>query len=500
MRRKDGRPGLHWGMGKSVVVIGAGLGGLSAAIHARLEGCDVLVLERHDRPGGKAAAVTQSGYRLDPGPSIVILTRIYERLFRDAGRRMEDYLRFRRLDPFARVHFEGREPLDLPADLEACRSVLREVAPQDLAGFDRLIETLDQVAPLLDRTVFAHPMDRWWRLADPRLARFAMRFDLRASYKTLVDRMFGSDLLRAFFYGFPSYSGLTYHAKAPGALLIPYLMLREGVWWPEGGVGAIPSAFHRLACELGVEFRFGADVVGLDARDGRVRRALTSDGGAYEAEAFLVNRDPLTAGEWLGRKASLDPSFSYFTLHAGVPRLVPGLEHHTLLVPRAFEAAFEDLYVRRRFPDSPIVYVNATHLVDPSTAPPGCSNVFAVVTSPAIEDGWSWEEEAPRARQAVLRTLDAFGVGWKEDEAAFERVQSPPYFAAAHGNYRGSLYGPDARHWPWGLFPLFNRDPEIRNLAYVGGAVQPGAGMPMVTLGGRFAAGMVARTRRRSAP
>jgi len=287
---------------------------------------------------------------------------------------------------------------------------------------------------------------------------------------------------------------LTYHAKAPGALMVPYYMLREGVWWPEGGVGAIPAAFHRLAAELGVRFRFGADVVGMDVGRGRVLRVRTADGDVAEAEAFIVNRDPIAAGVWLGRPADLPPSFSYLTLHAGVPRPVPGLAHHTLLIPADFARAFEDLYDRRRFPASPIVYVNATHLEDPAAAPRGASNVFAVATSPAMEDGWSWEEETPRALEAVRRSLDAFGVGWSEGEAAFERVQNPPYFAAAHGNHRGSLYGPDVRHWPWKMLPMFNHDRQFPNLAYVGGAVQPGAGMPMVTLGGRFAAALIGRS------
>jgi phytoene desaturase len=473
------------------LVIGAGVGGLSAAIHARLRGYDVLVLERAEGPGGKARSIETHGFRLDPGPSIVILTRLYDRLFRDAGRRMEDYLRFRRLDPFSRVYFEGRPPFDLPADAEACLAALDELAPQDGRSFRELLKTLDDVAPLIDRSIFARPYLRPWQLLDPNLVRTALRFDVRSSYREMVDRMFGSPVLRAFFYGFPSYGGQTYDSKAPGALMIPYLMVREGVWYPEGGVGAIPAALHRLATEIGVEFRFSQTVAALEARGGRALGARLADGEWVAADAFISNVDRSTTGAWLGRRDDRKPSLSYFTVHWGIRRLIEGLEHHTLTVPADFEQGFDAIYRRTTFPQRPIVYLNATHGIDPDVAPPGCSNLFAVVTTPACDGDLDWERDAPHYGRAVRRELATFGLGFEDDEIVFERVQTPLTFESQHGNYRGSLYGVHESHRQWGLFPLSNQDQELSNLFYCGGSVQPGAGLPMVLLSGRFAASLL---------
>jgi phytoene desaturase len=479
-------------MARQVVVLGAGVGGLSAAIYCRLQGHDVLVVEAAEGTGGKARGIEQSGYRLDPGPSIIILTSIYEQVFHAAGRRMEDYLSFRRLDPFSRVYFEDEPPIDLPASREGCVRLLKGLHAEDAAAFESLLRTMDGVRPHIERSIFEHPFEKPWQLLDSHLVAIGMQFDVRATYKELVDRWFKSPMLRAFFYGFPSYGGQTYNAKAPGAFTIPYLMVQDGVYYPEGGVASIPRAFERLARELGVQFETGKRITAIERKGNRVIAAIAASGERYEGAAFVSNIDRLTFGAMLGRSPTSRPSFSYFTVHWGVRRELPGLLHHTLLVPKAFEQGFEELYRQRRFPAEPIVYVNATSVEDSSVAPPGATNLFAVVTCPGIEPHIDWEREAPEYRARIKSALSSFGFDVNEDEVELERVQTPLYFQREHGNYLGSLYGPDESERLFGMFPATNSDDQYANLFYCGGSVQPGAGLPMVTLSGRFAATKVA--------
>ena len=481
-------------MARSTVVIGAGMGGLSAAIHARLEGWDVLVVEAGDAPGGKAAGINESGFMLDPGPSIIILPRLYEAVFARAGRRMSDELVFDRLPTLSRVYFEGEGMVDLPADYEACLDLLRQVAPKDLAGFEKLMASLDQVAPYVDQSVFSKPFDKPSDMMNPALLKFGIKFNPLRDYKMLVDGYFESPLLRSFFYGFPSYGGQTYRSKAPGAFMIPYYMLREGVFFPRGGVRAIPQAFYRLARSLGVEFQFNTKVSKFVVGD-RPVAIETTEGERIEAEQFISNVDPWTLPAD-GQPKSGEPSFSYFTCHWGIKKKLTGFDHHTLFVPSTFESGFASLYEKRRFPDRPIVYVNDVSGLDPEAAPDGHSLVFAVVTSPAAVEGIDWVGESAVYRDRVRGEIARAGIEWSDEDVVFERIQNPLYFAEKHGNYKGSLYGPDEEHRLWGIFPLANRDPRYGNVAYCGGAVQPGAGLPMATLSGQFAVQVLGKSRR----
>lgn len=470
---------------RTALVVGGGQAGLSAAIHLRLLGLDVSLIEQRNELGGKAAGFVEQGFHLDPGPSIVISPWIYADVFRRCGERINDWLPMKRLPQIFRIHREdGRPSLDLPAS----RQEFLDCIPEDKQGLDRLFCQIDTVYDHLKETIFDRPFDRPWQLLDPGLVATALPFDVRLSYKALVDTYVRSPEMRALFYGFPSYSGQTFHSKAAGALMVPYLMAEEGVWFPDGGVAAIPASFAQLAKAQGVQMRQGVKAESTRL-EGRMAKAVVDQNGEeHTADIIVFAMDRLTVEErLLGRTVKKTPSYSYFTLHFGLSRQFDGLAHHSLLLPDDFEAGFHDLYDGLLPPSSPVVYLNST------PAPAGCHNLFVVLTVPAIHPHFDWAEEEPRQRELALRMMERFGWPIRSDDVIFERHQSPVTFLERDGSWKGSLYGPLGAERLFGLFPLSNEDSALRNVFYAGGAVQPGAGLPMATLSGKFVADKAAR-------
>lgn len=468
-----------------LTVIGGGLGGLSAAVHARLAGFEVDLFEQHSQLGGKAAPIAIAGFRLDPGPSIIILPYIYREIFRQAGRNLDDYVALSRLDPISRVGFGAEDWWDIDADLSQAVERMAERWPRDAKSLNALMLQLDGIAAAVEGSVFAGPIEQWQQLARSEFLRMGLALNPFRNYKQWIDLRFESPLLRSFFYGFPSYSGQTYHGRSIAGLMIPYYMFRTGVWYPQGGIGALIGAFRGLAEELGARLHTGSKVTGARA-EGRRIRALEMEGhGPVEVDCLAVNLDASTFRFWLGKAKPKRSSYSYFTLHWGLPRTLPEVLHHTLLVPKGFETGFRDLYDRRTFPQPPIVYLNNPTAIDPGCAPTGHTNLFAVVTSPGREE-FGTEEHYAHAEAAVVGILQQRGID--VTDSTFCRRQNPTYFEHAHGNDRGSLYGPDEpERWMGGILPLPNRESDFENVAYAGGSVQPGAGLPMVALSGRFA-------------
>jgi phytoene desaturase len=479
---------------KQLIVAGGGVGGLSAAIHGRLAGWDVTLLEQNQL-GGKAAQLELHGFKLDPGPSIIILPDIYRDVFRRAGKDPDEYLNFQRLDPISRVFREDISTwIDIPANFAECVHLARSISKKDAESLEMICDLMERVEPHINRSVFKKPIHSALQLLSPDLVAAGRHFAQAGSYKDFIDRHFESPFFRSFFYGFPSYSGQTYFTKSMSGLLIPYYMLRKGVFYPVGGVAAIPKAFERLARELGVRIRVPAKAQRIVSSGNRVTAVELEGGEICPCDSLISNIDRLTTEQLLGRSTTYHPSFSYFTAHWGIRGVLPNLSHHNLLVPNGFETGFECLYRNFKFPVPPITYLNVTSEMDPSTAPPGCTNLFAVVGSPSCEPDIDWKAQTKLSLALIKAQIRRFGWEVSEEDIIFERVQTPVYFQEEHGNFKGSLYGPREQERLFGgLFPLKCSDNRFKNLFYAGGSVQPGAGLPMVTLSGKFAADLASK-------
>lgn len=477
------------------LVIGAGIGGLSAAIRLARAGQQVLVLEQNPAVGGKMSELHDSGYRWDLGPSVITMRPVLEDLFAAAGRRLETELDLVPVEPLTRYVWPDGSTLDATRDLSRMAAQIERFDPRDVEGYLAFLAyaaRLHRVTgpafiygdPVSPATLLGVSPRDWlavdgWRTMDQAIRGF-------------VD----SPKLRQLLGRFATYVGASPY-QAPATLnVIAHVEMTGGVWYPRGGIYAIARALERLARELGVEIRTNVPVEGIDVANGRAV-GVQAAGVTYSARAVLANVDVATVYERLlptawRRSPSFEPSVSGFVLLLGLRGRTSGLVHHNLFFNHDYKAEFDDLFKRSRPPQDPTIYVTITSRTDPDDAPLDGENWFVLVNAPPLGPAYNWEERARSYRDHVLSTLATRGVDVR-DRIEVEHCLTPLDLERRTGARRGALYGMSSNSM-WSAFRRPpNRARDVKGLYFAGGTAHPGGGVPMVMLSGAAAARCVLR-------
>ena len=502
-------------MDKRIVIIGAGAGGLSAAIHLAAAGQRVTILEKNEMVGGKMNEVRQAGFRWDTGPTVITLNHVLEDLFAAAGRRMQDYgLTLVPMDPLTRYTYPDGTVLDI-------RSSLAQTVA-NIEALDRADQSIRRdVAGYLDFLSYAAEMYRITAplilYHDPPTLRSVLRLPLRDILRVDLRTMDGairarvhSPALRQLFDRYATYLGASPYIARAFLNVIAHVELTAGLWYPRGGTYAIACAYRRLAEELGVEIRTSARVTRMltDRERGadRVTGIELQDGTTERAEIVIANVDattvyhdllPGTAVPSKGRPSSrrlrrwLNAPFSCsgFVLLLGVEGQHAQLTHHNIFFSSDYRAEFEAIFRRGVPPEEPTIYVAITSKSDPDHAPQGGENWFVMVNVPPVGPHWDWASQAQGYRDRVLERLAGLGLDVRGQIRA-ERMLTPPDLERVTGAWRGALYGHSFNN-PLASFQRpHTRSPDVRGLYFAGGTTHPGGGVPMVTLSGKTAARM----------
>ncbi|HYP54654.1 MAG TPA: phytoene desaturase family protein [Pyrinomonadaceae bacterium] len=488
----------------SVIVVGAGLGGLAAAVRLAARGRRVLILEKNETPGGKVNIHRAADYTFDTGASLLTMRHVVEDLFASVGRRLEDYLSLEPLEPICRYVWPDGARLDASSDLGKTERAMRELAPEDAGAFRRFIADARRKYEVAERTFLAHSLNDLPSLLRPRYAR-----DLAAlsSWRTLsshVGSYFRSPYLRQLFNRFATYNGSSpYRAPAVFAL-IPFVEFGLGAWYVRGGMYELPRALARLSEELGAELRTGAEVEEILLEDGRARGVRLVGGETLRAGAVVSNADASETyrkllapeagrGRVARRLARAEASLSGFVVLAGARRRFGQLAHHNIFFSRDYASEFRAMFDELRPAPEPTVYVCASSRTDPTQAPPDRENLFVLVNAPATSERTRWTEEAESYRDLILSRLEEFGLGSLRASIEYEHVITPEDFRRTYNAHRGALYGPSSN----GLLSAFLRPPNrargLAGLYFAGGTTHPGGGVPLVLLSGKMAAELLLR-------
>lgn len=483
-----------------VVVIGAGLGGMAAAIHLALHKIPVIILEKNARVGGKMMEIAQDGFRWDIGPSVITMRDVLEDLFAAAGRRLQDQVQLIPVEPLTRYFFADGKRLDLSRDLSKTAAAIAALEPRDVEGYLSFLAYAARQFRLTAPVYTYGPTPRLGSLRKIGLAELP-QVDAFRDMHTAQQEFVRSPYLRQILARFATYVGASPY-KAPALLnQIAHVELTGGVWYPRGGVYSLAQAIERLAVDLGVKIRTNTAVSQVVIVEGEARGVLLEDGTPIEAGAVISNVDALTTYTrllpqkppytWeLEKFTQLPLSTSAFILLLGVKAKHPDLAHHNIFFSANYEAEFTQIFDQHIPPTEPTIYVAITSKADMQHAPIGCENWFVMVNTPPHGPKYDWRASAISYRQRVLDLLAQRGYDLA-GKIVTERMFTPLDLEAQNGAYRGALYGIsfNERMAPFRRPPPQPKKPE--GLFFTGGTTHPGGGVPLVVLSGRHTAGLV---------
>ncbi len=483
-----------------IVIIGAGIGGLSAAIRLAAAGQPVLILEQNAQVGGKMSQLEAAGFRWDTGPSVITMRHVFAELFQSAGRQLDDYLTLQPVDPLTRYFYRDGVQLDMTRDWPALAAQIEALAPRDVEGY---LHFLAYAARLhgLTGPVFIYDQPPTWRSFGRMPPLSVVQIDPFLTLDQKIRRFVRSPHLRQLLGRFATYVGASPY-QAPATLgVIAHVELTGGVWYPRGGIYAIAQALTKLATELGVEIHTNRPVQQITVTGGRATSVILADGTPIKARAVIANVDvttvykdllppSLATRKQLQRMAALEPSCSGYVLLLGVEGQHERLAHHNIFFAPNYRREFDDIFQRGIAPRDPTIYVAITSKSDPDHAPLGCENWFVLVNAPPLGSGFGWQQEEATYRQHLFDTLASFGYPI-QDRIRHCTVLTPQDLAQRTGAWRGALYGLSSNQALNAFRRPHNRCPIVQGLYFVGGTTHPGGGVPMVTLSGKVVAEMV---------
>lgn len=491
-------------MPRKVAVIGAGFGGLSAAVRLAVAGWTVDVYDRLGYPGGKAGTLEADGFRFDTGPSLITLPEVYAELFAAGGRKLEDFLEFVPLAPICRYFWDDGMRFDaLPGRERFADEALRILGEPRQNSLDFL--AYSEKIHELTAELFLHRS-----LHDPRtylskrffasLAQMG-KIDAFATMDESIRRFISHPRLVQLFDRYATYNGSDPFQTPATLNIIPHVEYALGGYASRTGIHAIPRAIADLAQSIGVTFHWETNVESILTDTGRRVTGVRVEGEDRTYDAVVSNVDVTGMYEGLledtdaplyRRYRRLEPSSSGLVFFWGMARRFPELTVNNIFFSSDYKREFQEIFYERKVPDEPTIYVNITSKVSTDDAPIDGENWFVLLNVPYV-DGQDWEDETSRVRATVVARLSRILGTNVGDAVAYERVLTPVDIARDTGSHRGSLYGiaSNARMSAFLRHP--NRVKRYRGLYVCGGSAHPGGGMPLAILSGKIAAELLLR-------
>jgi phytoene desaturase len=478
---------------KSAIVIGAGIGGITAAIHLARHGLQVTVIEKNPRPGGRCDRISRDGHHFDTGPTLLVMPLLYEAEFAALGTSMHDMLDLQRVDPTYHLVFDDGSRLALTSDM---KSMQEQLEAFESGSFQGLLRYMNEgychyhlgIQKLVNRD-FRKASDFFT------LKNLPLLYKLKplVNHYGNMSAYFDDPRLKAAFTFQDVYMGLSPFEAPATFSMMSYTELAHGVFYPRGGMVQVVEALMSLARGAGVEFIFNKAVERIDVK-GNSAHGVVVDGQRRKADAILANADlPYVYQNLLpqdGQSKKLDRkrySCSVISFFWGVDRTYEALGPHTLFLASDYRENFERIIRDLGLPANPSLYVHAPARLDKSMAPAGQDTLIAIVPVGHMSENadQDWAALRDEARGHVFRRLSSLGITDLETHIKFETTFTPLSWRKRYNLIKGSTHGLCHNLTQLGYFRPDFQHPRFRNLYFVGASTRPGTGMPTAMVSGR---------------
>jgi phytoene desaturase len=487
-----------------VVVIGSGFGGLVAAIRLRAKGFDVEIVEKRDKPGGRAYVYEQDGFVFDGGPTIITAPWLIHELFELCGKKTDDYVKIVPIDPFYNVRFQDGTVFRYNGKREEVIEQIRKFNPPDVRGYERFYAKTAAIFRagfnLIDQP-FSRLVDMLKVLPD------LIRLRSDRSVAAFVNSHIKDHRLRQVFSFHPLLVGGNPFQTTSIYALIHKLEQEWGVWFAMGGTGALVKALVKLFTDIGGTIRLNTEVAEIRVARGDDGRPVTkgircADGTMIDADIVVCNGDVAQAYRTLiparYRKKNTDAhyekmrySMSLVVIYFGTKKKYEDIAHHEILMGPRYKELIEDIFTKKKLSDDFSLYLHRPTATDPSLAPEGCDSWYVLSPVPHLDSGTDWATVGPQYRDRIMEELERRYMPDLRKNIVSEYMIDPVHFRDTLNSYKGSAFSVEPILFQSAWWRPHNKSEDVDGLYFVGAGTHPGAGLPGVMSSGTIAARMI---------
>ena len=475
-----------------VVVVGAGLAGLSAALRLAGAGRKVTVVEREAVPGGRNGLLKKSGYSFDTGPSVLTMPDLISDALACVGEDIKDWLDLVPLKPLYRAFYHDGSQLDVHADTNQMQAeIAKSISSKEAEGYARYVEFVTKLYKYEMKDFIDRNIDSPLNLLTPNLARLIAL----GGFRKLAPKVnqFLKDPRTQKVYSFQAmYAGVSPQQALAIYAVIAYMDSVNGVFFPKGGMHAVPRALAGAAEKHGVTFKYSSTVTSIERKNGRATAVLTDKGERIPCDVVVLNPDlPVAWRDLLGKQPRsvrrLKYSPSCATLLIGSSKTYDHLAHHNIHFGKSWAGVFDELIKKKTLMSDPSILVTVPSKDDPALAPAGKSSYYVLFPTPNLSADIDWEKIGPKYRDEMIKSLEDRGYTGFGDAIEVEQLTTPLDWKN-QGMEQGAPFASAHTFFQTGPFRPKNLAKGFENIVFAGSGTQPGVGVPMVLISGRLAA------------